>query len=73
MKDNETFIPLSSSPLPVKVNWLPAECFPVLAAPPWVCSRPKAEPATDVSPAFAETATREPANADNPIFLIFHN
>jgi hypothetical protein len=31
----------------------------------------EAEPETDKAPACAETATREPANADNPIFFKF--
>ena len=71
MKDNETFIPLSSSPLPEKVSWLPIDQdLPAEAAPPLMCSKATlALPATDISPAFADTATREPANAENPIFL----
>ena len=59
MKDIDTFKPLSNSPPPVKVNWLPIENdLPALAAPPFVCDTfIEAPPATDTSPAYADCAT----------------
>ena len=71
MKDIETFNPLSNSPLPEKVSWLPIENdLPALAPPPLMCSTATdAPPATVTSPANADVATSEPANADKPIFL----
>ena len=70
--DKETVKPLSNSPEPLKVNWLPIEnVLPEFAAPPLVCSTFKlAEPATDISPAYADAATSEPAKAVKPTFLI---
>ena len=68
--DNDIFKPPSVSPEPEKVNW-----FPIVQALPVVFevffTPILAEPATDISAAFAEKATREPAKADNPIFLMF--
>ena len=66
-----TFIPLSSSPPPVKVNWLPID----IDLPFWSPTFDQffilndAPPETDISPAYAEVATKEPANAVSPIFL----
>ena len=73
MNDRDTVKPLSNSPEPVNVNWLPIEnVLPELAAPPLVCSMfNEALPATDISPAIADVATSEPANAVKPIFLMF--
>ena len=68
-KDIDTFIPLSNSPEPVKVNWFPiVQDFP--EADFDVFLRPiLAPPATDISPATAEETTSEPASAVNPSFL----
>ena len=66
----QQFKPLSNSPEPEKVNWLPIENVLPVSAPPLVCSTLiAAPPDTDISPANAEVATSEPANADKPIFL----
>ena len=73
-KDNDTVKPLSNSPEPEKVNWLPIDQgLPVVYCiiTTLVSSTFAAPPAyTDISPAKADVATREPANAVNPIFLI---
>ena len=69
MKDKATFIPLSISPEPVKVNWLPIAIVLPPSVPAWLLILNEAEPATDISPAYTEVATKEPANAVSPIFL----
>ena len=48
------------------MNWLPLTVVP-LVSPSEIDK--EADPETDNSPACAENATREPAKADNPIFL----
>jgi hypothetical protein len=71
MKDKDTFIPLSISPPPVKVNWLPID----IDLPSWSATFAQffilneALPATDISPAYAEVATKELANAVSPTFF----
>ena len=58
----------------MKVTLLPIEyALPAFAAPPFTCCTSKlAAPDTLISPALAaDTATREPANAVSPIFLMF--
>ena len=39
------------------------------SVPLWLLILHEAEPATDISPAYTEVATKEPANAVSPIFL----
>jgi hypothetical protein len=69
MKDKDTFIPLSISPPPVKVNWLPIDKSLPPSVPEWFANFNEAEPETDISPAYTEVATKELANAVSPIFL----
>jgi len=72
VKDNETFNPLSNSPLPAKVIWLPiVKLFPVLVSEePVVFLTPMlAAPVAVSSPANADVVTSDAANAVKPIFF----